>query len=90
MKQQLYSYLPPISKTIQIRQTRYAGHYWRSKDELISDILLWDPSYGCAGIGRLTRTYRQQLCTDTGYSLENLAGVMNDWDKWQKSQGNPC
>ena len=29
MKQQLYSHLLPISKTIQIRQTRYGGHCWR-------------------------------------------------------------
>ena len=38
-KQQLYGHLLPVSKTIQI--TRYAGHYWRSKGELISDVLLW-------------------------------------------------
>ena len=38
-KQQLYGHLPPISKTIQIRWTRYVGHYWRSKDKLMSDIL---------------------------------------------------
>ena len=42
-KQQLYSYLPPIKKTIQDRQTRHAGHCWRSRDELISDIILWTP-----------------------------------------------
>ena len=40
-KQQLYNHLPPISKTIKIRRTRYAGPYWRSKDELISNVLLW-------------------------------------------------
>ena len=44
-KQQLYGHLPPITKTIKVRWTRHAGHYWRSKDELISDILLWTPSY---------------------------------------------
>ena len=38
-KQQLCSHLPPISKTIQIRLTWHAGHYWRSKDKPISDIL---------------------------------------------------
>ena len=43
-KQQLYGYLPPIPKTIQVRQTRHVGYCWRSKDELISDILLWTPS----------------------------------------------
>ena len=40
---QLYGHLPPITKTIQVRRTRHAGHCWRSKDELISDVLLWTP-----------------------------------------------
>ena len=39
---------PPITKTIQARQTRHAGHCWRSRDELISDELLWTPTYGRA------------------------------------------
>ena len=39
-KQQLYSHLLPINKTIQVTRTRHAGHCWRCKDELISDILL--------------------------------------------------
>ena len=37
---QLYGHLPPITKTIQVRRTRHAGHCWRSKDELISDVLV--------------------------------------------------
>ena len=41
IKQQLYDHQPPITKTIQVRRTRHSGHYWRSKDELISDIVLW-------------------------------------------------
>ena len=55
-KQQLYSHLPPITKTILVRRTRYAGHWWRSKDELISDILQWTPSHGRAKAGRPART----------------------------------
>ena len=47
-KQQLYGDLPPIMKTIQVRRTRHAGDCWRSRDELISDILLWTPSHGRA------------------------------------------
>ena len=42
-KHQLYGHLPPITKTIQVRQTRHAGYSWRSRDELISDVLLWTP-----------------------------------------------
>ena len=37
---QPYGHLPPITKTIQVRRTRHAGHCWRSRDELISDVLL--------------------------------------------------
>ena len=37
-KKLLYGRLPPIMKTIQVRWTRHAGHCWRSRGELISDI----------------------------------------------------
>ena len=42
-KHQLYGHLPPITKTIQVRRTRHAGHCWRSRDELVSYVLLWTP-----------------------------------------------
>ena len=37
-----------------------------------------------AKAGRPTRTYIQQLCTDTGCGLEDLLGVMDDRDGWQE------
>ena len=83
-KQQLYSHLPPISQTIQIRQTRHVGHCWRSKDKLFSDIFLWTPLHIHASVDRPTRTYLQQLWTDTGCSLEDLPGVMDDRDEWRE------
>ena len=83
IKQQLYSHLPPIFKTIRIRWTRYAEHCCRSKNELISDFLLWTYSYGYASVGRSTRTYVQQFCTDTGFSLEDLLGVRDVRDEWR-------
>ena len=55
------------------------------------------PSYGRASFGRIIRTYIQQLCTDTGCSLEE---AMDHWDEsWERerererereSQGNLC
>ena len=42
-RHQLYGHLPSIAKTIQARRTRHAGHSWRCRDELISDVLLWNP-----------------------------------------------
>ena len=56
-RHQLHGHLPPITKTIQVRRTRHAGHCWRSKDELISDVLLWTPAFGQANVGRPVWTY---------------------------------
>ena len=81
-RHQLYGHLPPITKTIQVRRTRHAGHCWRSRDELISDVLLWTAAYGQAKAGRPARTYIQQLCEDTGYNPEDLPEAMNDMEKW--------
>ena len=83
-RHQLYGHLPPITKTIQVRRTRHAGHCWRSRDELISDVCLWTPTLGRAKAGRPTRTYIQQLCEDTGCCLEDLPKAMNDREKWRE------
>ena len=75
---QLYGHLPPITKTIQVRLTRHAGHCWRSRDELISDVLLWTPTYGRAKAGRPTPTYIQKICQrrwTTGKSGERGSGI---------------
>ena len=82
-RHQLYGYLPPITKTIQVRGTRHTGLCCRSRNELISDVLLWSPIYGRAKAGRPARTYIQQLCKDTGCSLEDLPEAMNDREKWR-------
>ena len=60
-RHQLYDHLPPITKTIQVRWTRHAGHCWRSRDKLISDVLQLTPTYVQAKAGRPARTYIQQL-----------------------------
>ena len=83
-KQQLYGRLLPITKTIQIRWTRHAGHCLRSRNELISDVLLWTPSHGRAKAGRRGWPYIHQLCEDTGCSPEDLPEAMNDRERWQE------
>ena len=83
-RHQLYGYLPPITKTIQARLARHAGDCWRSKNELISDVLQWTPAYGQAKAGRSARTYIKQLCEDTGCSPEDLPEAMNDREKWRE------
>ena len=83
-RHQLYGHLPPITKTIQARWTRHAGHCWRSRDELISDVLLWTLAYGQSKAGRPARTYIQQLCDDTGCNPEDLPEAMNDRETWRE------
>ena len=81
-KQQLYSHLHPIMKTFKFRRNRYAGHCWRSRDELIRDVLIWTPSHGRRKARQPAQTYIQKLCEDTGCSPEDLPEAMNDRDEW--------
>ena len=73
--------LPTFHHENYLRRTRYAGHCWRSRDELISDVLL---SHGRTKAGRPARAYISQLCEDTGCSSEDLPEVMNDREDWRE------
>ena len=68
----------------QARRNRHAGHWWRIKDEIVSDVLLWTPAYGQSKVGRPARTYLQQLCDDTGCNPEDLSEAMNDRETWRE------
>ena len=73
------TYLPSLKPFKSVEQ----GHCWRSKGELISDILQWTPSHRWAGVGHPARTYLQQLCTNSGCSLEDLLNAMDNRDEWR-------
>ena len=83
-KQQLYGHPPRITKTIKIRRTRHPGHCWRSRDKLISDVLLWTPSHGRAKAGRPARTYKQQFCADSGCSPEDQQEAIDNREVWRE------
>ena len=90
-KHQLHGHQPPITITIKIRRCRHVGHFWRSRDDLISDVLLWIPSQGRAKAGRPTQTYIQQLFVDTGCSREDLLEAIDDREGLaREGQGYPC
>ena len=50
----------------------------------MSDVLLWTTSLGRASVGQPTRTYQQQIYTDTVCTFEDLLEVMDDRDEWQE------
>ena len=78
------------SRKLKIRRTRHAGHCWKSRDELISYVLLWTPSHGRAKAERTVRTYIQQLCADTGCDPEDLPDAMDDRERWQERVRGIC
>ena len=83
-KQRLYGHLPPITDVINERRTRFAGHCWRSKDEIISDVLLWTPKHGHTRVGRPYKTYIKQICEDIGCQPEYLPRAMEDRADWRE------
>ena len=80
---QLYDKLPRISQVLRERRLRLAGHSWRSKNELVSDVLLWTPPHGKRGIGRPEKTYVDQLADDAGCLIEDLPSLMEDREMWR-------
>ena len=81
---ELYGHIPPISKSLQQQRTRFAGHCWRSKEELAGDILLWKPTHGHQPRGRPKKTYIDQLMDDTGRRIKDLPIAMEDRERWRK------
>ena len=81
---ELYGKIPPFSQTIKQQRMRFAGHVWRNKEELASDVLLWEPKHGKQEQGRPKRTYIDQLADDTGCRKQELNNAMTNKDDWRK------
>ena len=60
-KQQLYGSQNHPSKT-----NNTCWIFWRSKDQLKSNIILWTPTHRRASVGLLTKFYIENLFVDTG------------------------
>ena len=81
---ELYGKISPISQTIRTQRMRFAGHVWRNKDELVSDVLLWEPTHGRQDPGRPKRTFIDQLADDTGCRPQELKNAMSNKEDWRK------
>ena len=81
---ELYSNLPKIIDTLMIRRPQFIGHCWRKKDEVISDLLLWEPKHNTRKRGRPATTYVDQLRNDTGLSIAELKSILGNQKEWMK------
>ena len=65
-KEELYVNIPKLSSVIEKRRIRTAGHCWRSKTELVSNLLPWIPKHVHTQVARQCKTYINQLALDNG------------------------
>ena len=71
------STIPPLAHTIAKRTLRFAGHAFRAKDQLVPDIMTFEPR---PTVSKLS--YLKTLCHLTGATKEELPGLMSDRDYW--------
>ena len=81
----LYPGLPRISTTIRERCLRFSGHCWRSKNEVVSNLVLWEPKHGKRSVGGQARTFVDLLEADTGVPGDCLPAVMDNRVGWRKN-----
>ena len=63
---------------------KFVGHMWRRKDEIVRQMLLWEPKQGTKKRGRPAHTYVDQLRKDTELTTEELKNIMDDREEWRK------
>ena len=73
---QLYGDLQSLSVTITKRRVQFAGHAFRVKDEIITNLFLWK-----ASIGRKL-TFPDTISRDTGIKVEDILATMPNKTVW--------
>ena len=68
--------IPPLTRTIRIRRTRFVGQCYHGEEEIIKDILFWTPNHGTGKLrppynGRPRKTYVKELCEELNTAMKN-------------------
>ena len=79
----LYAGLPRVPATVRDRRLRFSGHCWRSTNEAVSDLVLWESKHGKRSVGGQARTFVDLLEVDTGVPRD-LPAAMDDRVGWRK------
>ena len=72
-------YLQPLSVTLAKRRAQFAGHAFRAKGKIISDILLLKGSTG------RKLTFPDTISRDIGIKVENLSAALANRTVWCKN-----
>ena len=81
---ELYNNIPRITSSIREQRMRFAGHCWRSTNELVSDVLLLTPKHGQRSRGRPAKTFVDQMLEYTECEVEDLINLMDNIYEWMK------
>ena len=79
----LYGKLSKITAVLKGRRLISDGHMWRTKEELVCLLLIWEPKQRTRKRGRPAITYDDQLRNDTGLPTKELKNAMEDREIWK-------
>ena len=79
----LYGKLSKITAVLKARRLRSIGDIWRRNEELICQLLIWEPKQGTRKRRRPAIIYVDQLKNDIGLSTEKLKNKMEDREIWK-------
>ena len=74
---EIYGTIPKLSERLAQRRARFAGHCYRAKDEIISDLIMWKAS------SSRKLTFPDVISRDTGIQVNELPTAMADKDFWR-------
>ena len=85
----LYARLPRILTTVRERRLRFGGHCWRSKNEVASDLVLWEPKHGKRSIEGQACTFVDLLEVHSGVPQWWITGLAGEREPWGVNWGIP-
>ena len=80
-KDQIYRDIPPSSATVAQRRVRFAGHFFRAKDQVIPDVFYW--RLPCPNRGPRPLNYIDVIGRDTEAEIVDLPNIMRDKHLWR-------
>ena len=75
--QDIYGTIPKLSERLAQCRSRFAGHCFRAKDEIISDLIMWKAS------NSRKLTFPDIISRDSGIPVKELPTAMADKDFWR-------
>ena len=80
-KKEIYGSLPPVSAIVKARRVQFAGYSLRAGNEVISSLLLWQPTSQTPRGRKLSCP--DVISRDTGIQRQDLPKTMLDREIWR-------